>query len=397
MKIAMIDPSLFTLPYDEALCLALNDRGAQVTLYGRPPRADEPPLRLDVHHEPIFYTNASVANRVWEPLRLGIKAADHVVSLARLLRRLGDEQPDIVHFQWTPLPMADRHALHRLAQIAPLILTVHDTRPFNGRASVRLQHVGAQTIYDTFDRLIVHTRAGLERLSAQGACRMRIVCIPHGPFNGAVSGSLETTESGDGKITLLLVGKLKPYKGADVLIKALGLIPRALRQNVRCVIAGKPYFDTTALKDLSLRCGVSDIVTFDFAFLPEAVLANYLARASVLVFPYREIEASGVLFSALQHGKPIVASRLGSFAELLEDGVHGRLVPPDNPQALADALAALLCDAEARTRMGQAVAQLAATIPGWDVIAERTLALYDAVLAERAQLLGHGQRLQPVA
>ena len=178
MKIAVIDPSLFTLPYDEALCLALRRHGHDVTLYGRPARAGEPAPNPALAHEPLFYAHAAAADEMWEPLRLGVKAADHVLSSARLIRRLGSARPDIIHFQWTPFPAVDRHVLSRLGKLAPLILTVHDTRPFNDRPSSPLQRLGARRIYDGFCRLIVHTKAGFHRLAAQGIVPARLACIP---------------------------------------------------------------------------------------------------------------------------------------------------------------------------------------------------------------------------
>jgi starch synthase len=80
---------------------------------------------------------------------------------------------------------------------------------------------------------------------------------------------------------------------------------------------------------------------------------------------------------ALAFGKPIVASRVGGFAETLQDGVHGFLVEPGNVESLAQALTRLLVDDALRTRMGKALQELASGKLSWDSIAKETVKLYE--------------------
>jgi glycosyltransferase involved in cell wall biosynthesis len=87
---------------------------------------------------------------------------------------------------------------------------------------------------------------------------------------------------------------------------------------------------------------------------------------------------------ALSIGIPIVASRIGLFAEMLEDGQHGRLVAPEDPTALAESLTGLADSATERSRMSGNVRALRASIPDWRSIGDQTGALYSAVLKESA-------------
>src|SRR4051794_36616994 len=101
MRVALIDPSLFTLPYDAALMEGLHGEGHDVRLYGRRP---------DAHHSsaagvalvPGFYRLAGhrFLKGLPEPVRLAMKGLDHVGSMLWLLRRLRRERPQIIHFQW---------------------------------------------------------------------------------------------------------------------------------------------------------------------------------------------------------------------------------------------------------------------------------------------------------
>lgn len=379
MRIAMIDPSLFTLPYDRALVSGIARIGADVVLHGRALRPGDgaaPGLRL----AESFYRVAGipVLDRLPGPLRLGLKGADHAWSMLRLLGRLRRERPDVIHFQWLALPLLDGRLLPRFRRVAPLVLTVHDTNPFNGDPTAGLQSSGFRAALDRFDRLIVHTAQGEARLRAMGIPSARIAVLPHGMLVEPATGGVDRME---GPVSFLLFGKIKPYKGADVLIRAFAAMPATAQVQARLRIVGKPYMDLAPLRALAGSLDVAPGIEQEF--VADEAVPLLFGPGTVAVFPYREIEASGVLFLALAHGRPIIASRLGSFSELLADGVHGRLVPPDDVAALAEAMAALVLDRAFAARCAAAVQRDAATVPGWDDIARRTMLLYQAAQEAR--------------
>ena len=94
---------------------------------------------------------------------------------------------------------------------------------------------------------------------------------------------------------------------------------------------------------------------------------------------FSQIEQSGVLYTALAFGKPIVASDVGGFSDV---GAAGglRLVPPGDPLALREALAELIGDPDASAALAARAAELASSDYSWDSIAERTLAIYRELL-----------------
>ncbi|MGI3778732.1 MAG: glycosyltransferase, partial [Janthinobacterium lividum] len=181
MRVALIDPSLFTLPYDRRLAQGLEQGGHQVTLYSRRPGADDNESG-DLTLMPAFYRVAGhpAASRLPAPVRLGLKGLDHWVSMARLRRILAREAPDVIHFQWLPLPVLDLRFLAALHAIAPLVLTMHDTQPFNGNPSARLQRIGVEAAIKRFDHVIVHTEQGRERMVSLGLAADTVACLPHG-------------------------------------------------------------------------------------------------------------------------------------------------------------------------------------------------------------------------
>lgn len=383
MKIALIDPSLFTLPYDEALAGGLRANGHDVALFGKVLRPDEhgagtPGLR------PLFYPGLAraAAGRLPAGVARGLKGFSHIGSMVRLIRALAEWRPDVIHFQWAPLPAVDRWFLPALKRIAPVVLTVHDSNPFNGNPGSRLQRLGALSILGRFDHLIAHNQRAVDRLRACGVPAERIACIAHGLLHVADAGPAVPAPE-DGPVVLLQFGKIKPYKGVDVLIRAVALLPANLRARCRVRVVGKPYMDVGPLVALAEQAGVTDVVDFTFDFISDARMAAEFRGSAAVVFPYHEIDASGVLMAALAVDRPIVASRLGTFAELLEDGRHGHLVTPGDPADLARALAAVIADPAARRAMAAEIGALKASLPSWTEIGRHTEDVYRQVLRRR--------------
>ena len=378
MRVALVDPSLFTLPYDVALAAGLQDHGHDVMLYGRKPHAEDSSAQ-GVALTPGFYRVAEhrAIRSLPERVRLGVKGADHLASMLWLRRTLKKLRPDIIHFQWLPLPVIDRRFLAGLRRIAPLVLTVHDTNPFNGNPSSGLQGLGMAQTFGAFDQLIVHTARGRERLLLHGADPARVIITPHGPLGKPAPARAD--DPMDDVITFLMFGKIKPYKGIPLLIEAFSRLPDTLRAKARLRVVGKPYMDLAALRALAAERGVEP--GLEPRFVPDDELPALFGPGTVAMFPYQEIEASGVLTLALAYGRPIIASRIGGFAETIVDGVHGALVQPDDAAALAVAMACILTDRSFAAACAANVASLAAVVPDWPAIAQQTAGTYQAARA----------------
>ncbi len=378
MRIALIDPSLFTLPYDAALAAGLQAEGHEVVLHGRDPGPDDNTTE-GVPLRPSFYriTGAPVLAHLPRTLRLGIKGLDHAWSMEALARRLHRERPDVIHFQWLPLPVVDRHFLKRLRRIARLVLTVHDTNPFNGNPTGKLQRIGAHAAFRDFDQLIVHTEQGRSRLLAYGEGADRVTVMPHGLL-GRVP-MVGTTDPMQGELTFLLFGKIKPYKGADLLIEAFARLDPALRAQAHLRIIGKPYMDLDPLHHLARRLGVTDRVVVEPRFVSDEEVNDIFAPGVIAAFPYREIEASGVLSLAITFGRPILAARLGGFIEAVQDGKHGLLVPPEDVAALSSAMGRFIAERGFTADCAARVRMLTTSVPTWLEIARRTVELYGSL------------------
>ncbi len=224
------------------------------------------------------------------------------------------------------------------------------------------------------DAIVVHSEDGASRLVEDAHVEPpRVNVIPHGAFDyltrlrdeRPLPDELAAVEGP----VVLFFGLLRPYKGIDVLLEAFSSV-----EGAELWIAGMPRMPIDPLVELA--GGVDATVRFVPRFIPDPEIPALFRRADVVVLPYREIEQSGVLYTALAFGKPIVLSAVGGFTEVAERHGAARLVPPGDPGALAAALQELVADPEARARLAGAASAAAAGPYSWDAIAERTLALY---------------------
>jgi glycosyltransferase involved in cell wall biosynthesis len=263
-----------------------------------------------------------------------------------------------VHFQWLAVQPVD--ALLLRAFRAPLVLTAHDVLPREARPG---QRAGQRRLYDRVDAIVVHSEHGRVRLVDElGVPAGKVTVIPHGVLTPHGDDGLPPELAAVEGPVALLFGLIRPYKGLDVLLEAWRGI-----EGAELWVVGMPRMDTTAL-----RASAPPGVRFVERFVPDAQVAALFRRADLAVLPYREIDQSGVLFTALAFGAPLVLTDVGGFPEV-EPAVH---VPAGDPRALHDALTRLLSDDAERARLREAAHEAARTTYAWDRIARAHLDLY---------------------
>lgn len=185
----------------------------------------------------------------------------------------------------------------------------------------------------------------------------RVALVYHGiDLNRFDSAEPAQAAESSGPVRLLTVGRAVEKKGHDVLIKALARLPKSLDWHWTHIGGGelrKP------LMQQAETAGISDRVTWLGAQPQARVLAEYRA-ADLFVLASRiarDNDRDGlpnVLLEAQSQSLPCVATDVSAIPELIRDGENGLLVAPDDAEALAEALAKMIRDPEARLAMGRA-------------------------------------------
>lgn len=217
-----------------------------------------------------------------------------------------------------------------LSQIrCPVVAVVHNVSDHDGGrvrsliSAMQLRQASAH---------VTHTRelaASIARLVPDA----HVVVHPHPIFEYPAA---RRTLPARAELELLMFGLIRPYKGLDVLLEALA---RCAKPSLMLSVVGESWLDHAGIRDHVERLGLKGKVDLVLRYVPDAEAAEYFERADVVVLPYRSVTGSGVLPLACHYGKPVVASDLPGFRELVSHGEDGWLVPPGDVTGLARTLA----------------------------------------------------------
>jgi glycosyltransferase involved in cell wall biosynthesis len=379
MNVQIVDPSAFTPPYDRAFAAALARAGVEAELVtSRFLHGDVPPVegyRVDER----FYRR-SAARGLDARARLPFKAAEHLPDMLRFRRDAARRArtgagPDVVHFQWLTVPPLD---VHLLPKARPRVMTAHYILPPD---PTRRQVATARRVYGRMDAVVAHSEHSATRLRDEvGLDPAKVQVIPHGAFDYLTKLPEEKPlpvelEGAKGPVVLCF-GLLRPYKGIENLLEAFRQVGGA-----ELWIVGNPRMDVEPLR--ALTATVPGRVRFVTRFVEDAEIPAIFRRADLVVLPYLEAEHSGVLYTGLAFGKPLLLSAVGGFPEVAATGA-ARLIPPGDTAALATALTELVDDDATRAELALAATRAAAGPFSWDETARLTLDLYRQLLEARA-------------
>lgn len=220
----------------------------------------------------------------------------------------------------------------------PVLALCHNVLPHERRA---VDEPLVRAVLRRVSGVLVHTAAQADLARTLTPAPVRVAeMAPHlwssptrrtaRPDQGAA-----VAERTDGpRRNLLFFGLVRPYKGLDVLLRALARGPA----DVRLTVAGEFWGGPDAVTGLVGKLGLGARVTLRPGYVDAADVPALFAAADALVLPYRSGTASQNVDLAHLHGVPVVATTVGTLATSVHDGVDGLLVPPDDVAALAAAL-----------------------------------------------------------
>lgn len=216
-----------------------------------------------------------------------------------------------------------------LGGVSTRIGSRRELNPDKSAAQIALQ----RHAYRFAHAIVANSRAASRQLEREGVPLGRIRVIPNGIAAERFSGRLATSRLA----TVVTVANLRTEKAHEVLLEAAArLAPRYSDLKFRIIGDGPREAE---LRALAAGLGVTDRV--EFLGHREDVPA-LLTRADIFVLPSRSEAFPNGAIEAMAAGLPVVASRVGGLIDLVDEGRTGLLVEPDNPAALADAIASLI-------------------------------------------------------
>lgn len=296
-------------------------------------------------------------------------------NMAEIIREVDRFAPDVVHCQevyrdyLTPLlPILRRR---------PFVLTIHDHKPHTG-ADSRLPlrtRLHRSLLRRSPDAVIVHgERIREETEELLPRLRGLVHAVPHGVLGGRVDRFRADWDEG----TILFFGRVNRYKGLSFLVEAVDILKdRGIP--VRVVIAGTGP-DLVPWREKLLA---DPAYTLMEEYIAAERVPELFRRAQVVALPYTDATQSGVAALALNFGRPVVASDVGSLREMVRPGVNGLLVPPCDGGALAEALAYMLENRSQTERFASNCWDLGRGEYSWASIADRTVGVYRTVIDGR--------------
>lgn len=300
------------------------------------------------------------------------------------IKIIDDLNPDVIHFT-TPIsfPLPIFLKLSRYDKKYPIVYTNHY---IHQDSNFWIEHLGAfQFFLDQlikFKKIVVHTSRDRDLLLKKGYFSPKqLVIIPHG------INSIFTRFQNVNKITklerefryILFFGYIREYKGLRYLIEAASQIKQQ-GFNVKVIIAGEG--DMSSYIHLIDEVGDS-LFEIHNHYISDSDVNDLFLKSEMLILPYSQMTGqSGVLNVALAYGKPIVTTNVWGFDEIIKDGINGFIVPPKNPDALANVICKLLSSDDLLKKMNSNVIETASDL-SLDKIAKKHIEVYKDVDSPR--------------
>ncbi len=318
------------------------------------------------------------AHQIEDPSVLSVRA---VRRLAWRVRRSG---ADLLHTHDYKSNVLGGLVARQADRSMPWVATVH----LHTTTTRRLKVYRALDLFllRLADRVVTVSRDQRRLLLRRGVDRRRVVLIPNvidaEAFAGLAAPAAETRASLGCDLDtplVVVVGRLTPQKGIDVLLAALPEVLAAV-PDATVLVAG----DGVSAASLQHKCRTAGLAAQVRFLGARDDVPSLLSAADLVVIPSRSEGLPLVLLEAMAVGTAVVASDVGGMSDLITNGRHGWLLPPSRPDALAAAITAALTHDDQRLAFAAAARQRVLVSAAPARAARRLAAVYRTVLAERS-------------
>ncbi|RBI60712.1 sugar transferase [halophilic archaeon] len=293
--------------------------------------------------------------------------------------------PDILHVPTGLFPHVKFFMwLNKITESYPTVVTRHELLSSNPSLNEYARFpVLAQNTLNFFlpdvsvGHTVVHTEENKNTLIEKGQESEEVSVIPHGAYD--MFTEYDYAEKETEKETIIFFGNIVPHKALGSLVEAVIKVSEDF-PGVKLIIAG----DGKIKEDVQQRI-MDHQHNFEVhnRFIQNEEVGELFSRASIAAMPYKEQGGnkghSGTLTIAYSFGVPAVTTTAGDFGRLVKEADAGLVVPPEDVDALAEALRRLLSDDQRRTKMAKNSKEMADKL-SWDSIADQHLDMYKSVI-----------------
>lgn len=357
------------------LSLQLSYSGVEVdvitTSFPNEPRVEKKNEKLTIHRaETYSYPSYDFINWV---MGMNNSILDYAINLVQ------KRNYDIIHaHDWmvTPSAVGLKHLIRK-----PIVYSVHSTE-FGRRNGIHgnMQRLIHETegwgTYESKEIIVCSKYMKEHVVWLFGVPAEKVHVIPNGvsePIPVKASVEFRRKYALDSEKIILFVGRIVNEKGLNVLI---GALPYVLKSgiNAKIVAVGDGYA-INRMKEIAWELGVYDKVYFT-GYLSDEELNKAFKVSDVLVVPSLYEPFGMVALEGMINKLPVIVSDTGGLAEIIEDGVNGLKVPPNNSEELSKKLIALLSDENLKRRISEFGFKTAKEKYSWVKIAHETIDVY---------------------
>jgi len=273
-----------------------------------------------------------------------------------LWKQIKNVNPDVVYYSmlhlWSPI-------INLITPSIPKVTTIHDPIMHKGEKNIILELIQNLAIKQSAI-IIILSKVFIPVIEKYGISKERISVIPHGEFSYYMYNNVSNILRENN--TILFFGRIREYKGLNVLIEAFPLIKKQV-PDVKLLIVGQG--DITPYQSKLLNLQDVELVNY---WISDEEVAKFFSRSSVVVLPYTDATQSGIIPIAYIFKVPVISTKVGGIPEQVEDRKTGILVNAGDPVELADACVEVLTNSALASLLAESGYQKAIKEWSWEKV-----------------------------
>ncbi|MDP8322596.1 MAG: glycosyltransferase family 4 protein [Candidatus Stygibacter australis] len=314
MKVFYIDANAVTPQYNYPILESLQKEQVDVTLYSTVNRYISE-YYIDNYDVQADYFYFRIANKIKnQNLRKLIKVLSYPFESLKFLKKVRKIKPDVVHYNWLAVPIIDLFIIKKIKEMKiPVVITRHDFIPHD----LKRPSIGDMQCLGLADRIICLSNA-VKNLFPKDM-QKKITIITHGnTYEKELKRfQIPKTSKDNSDLKVLLIGNLKPYKGALLLLQAVKeLLTENIIPEIKLKLVGK--CDAGLMKDIEDYIGehkLDKIVERVYRFIDYDEMFNHVIDSDVGILPYIWGSQSGLPYIFYAFNKPLILSNVSGISE----------------------------------------------------------------------------------